>query len=104
MFSQFDPVADVGLEAALTAPLRVALFTDSFHEANGVATLSREFATYAQCQQLPFFCVHSGAKTRVIHQEFLTTLELKRSPARFPVDHDLYCDPLLSRYRNWVIA
>jgi phosphatidylinositol alpha 1,6-mannosyltransferase len=88
----------------LTVPLRVALFTDSFHEANGVATLSKEFATFAQRQRLPFFCVHSGAKTRVIHQEFITTLELKRSPARFPVDHDLYCDPLLSRYRNWVIA
>ena len=88
----------------MTAPLRVALFTDSFHEANGVATLSREFAAFAQQQQLPFFCVQSGAKTRMIQQESCTTLELKRSPARFPVDHDLYCDTLLSRYRNWVIA
>jgi phosphatidylinositol alpha 1,6-mannosyltransferase len=88
----------------LTAPLRVALFTDSFHEANGVATLSREYATFAQRQQLPFFCVHGGARTQMIHQESFTTLELKRSPARFPVDHDLYCDPLLSRYRNWVMT
>jgi phosphatidylinositol alpha 1,6-mannosyltransferase len=88
----------------LTVPLRVALFSDSFHEANGVATVSREFAAFAQREQLPFFCVHSGARTRVTSQRSFTTLELKRSLAAFPLDHDLYCDPLLSRYRNWVIA
>jgi phosphatidylinositol alpha 1,6-mannosyltransferase len=94
--------ADRGL--ALTPPLRVALFSDSFHEANGVATVSREFAAFAQRQDLPFFCVHSGARTQVTHQQSLTTLELKRSPASIRVDHGLYCDPLLSRYRNFVIA
>jgi phosphatidylinositol alpha 1,6-mannosyltransferase len=88
----------------LKEPLRVALFTDSFHEANGVATLSREFAAFAQRQQLPFFCVHSGVKTRAIHQESLTTLELKRGLTAFPLDHDLYCDPLLCRYKSWVTA
>lgn len=88
----------------MTQPLRVALFADSFHEANGVATLSREFVAFARHQQLPFFCVHSGAETQVIHQESLTTLELKRGLAAFALDHDLYCDPLLSRYKSWVIA
>jgi phosphatidylinositol alpha 1,6-mannosyltransferase len=88
----------------LTQPPRVALFTDSFHEANGVATLSREFAAFAQRQQLPFFCVHSGAETRAIHQESFTTLELKRGLTAFPLDHDLYCDPLLSRFKSWVTA
>ena len=88
----------------MTQALRVALFTDSFHEANGVATLSRQFAAFAQHQQLPFFCVHSGAKTRAIQRESVTTLELKRGWASFPVDHGLYCDPLLSRFKSWATA
>ena len=82
--------------------MRVALITDSFSEANGVGTLSREFAAFARRRQLPFLCVHSGTRTRVDHSQSLTTLELKRSPAAFPLDHDLSCDPLLSRYKNWV--
>jgi glycosyltransferase involved in cell wall biosynthesis len=88
----------------LTAPLRVALFSDSYHEANGVATLSREFAAFAHRQELPFFCVHSGAATQVTSDRSFTSMELKRGPAAFALDHDLYCDPLLSRYRNKVIA
>lgn len=88
----------------MTAQLRVALFTDSFHEANGVATLSREFAGFAGRHQLPFFCVHSGAATRTIQHDSFTTLELKRGWVAFPLDHDLKCDPLLSRYKERVIA
>jgi phosphatidylinositol alpha 1,6-mannosyltransferase len=88
----------------LTLPLRVAFFTDSFDETNGVATLSREFAAFTQRQQLPFVCVHSGTETRASKQGSVTTLELKRSVAAFPVDHDLYCDPLLSRHKSWVTA
>lgn len=97
-------VCSFGGGCALTRPLRVALFSDAFHEANGVATVSREFAAFAQRQKLPFFSVHSGAQTQVTCQQSFTTLELKRGVAAFPLDHDLYCDPLLSRYRNWVIA
>ncbi|MFN7998124.1 MAG: glycosyltransferase [Bryobacteraceae bacterium] len=33
-----------------------------------------------------------------------TSLQLKRSLASFPLDHDLLCDPLLSRYKNHVTA
>jgi phosphatidylinositol alpha 1,6-mannosyltransferase len=84
--------------------LRVALFTDSFDEANGVATLCQQFAAFALQQQIPFLCVRSGARTRVICEQSLTTLELKRSLAAFPLDYDLRCDPLLSRYKNWVTA
>jgi glycosyltransferase involved in cell wall biosynthesis len=89
---------------ALTQPLRVALFSDSFHEANGVATLSREFARFAQRQELPFLCVQSGPQTLVTRDGSLTTVELERSRAAFALDRDLYCDPLLSRYKNWVTA
>ena len=86
----------------MTLPLRVAFFTDSFREANGVATLSREFAAFAQSQQLPFLCVHNGAETRALQHESVTTLELKRGPMAFPVDQGLYCDPFLSRFKSWV--
>jgi phosphatidylinositol alpha 1,6-mannosyltransferase len=85
-------------------PLRIALFSDAFHEANGVATLSREFAMFAERQKLPLFCVHSGARTQITCDQSLTTLELKRGVAAFRLDHDLYCDPLLSRYKNRVVA
>jgi len=88
----------------VNSPLRVALFTDSFSEANGVGTLSREFVAFARRRQLPFLCVHSGPQTRVAQAQSLTTLELKRGLAAFPLDHDLSCDPLLSRYKNWVTA
>jgi glycosyltransferase involved in cell wall biosynthesis len=33
----------------------------------------------------------------------VTTLELNRGWASFPLDKDLKCDPLLSRHRKWVI-
>ncbi len=95
----------------MNLPLRVALFADSFYEANGVATLSREFTAFAEHRRLPFCCVRAGTGRRAICPNSsttsvttpVTTLELKRSWASFPLDKDLYCDPLLSRYRNWVI-
>jgi glycosyltransferase involved in cell wall biosynthesis len=93
---------DLSRGLGLTPPVRVALFTDCFSEANGVATLSQEFAAFARRRQLPFLCVHSSPQTRVTQAQSFTTLELKRGPAAFPLDHDLYCDPLLSRYKKWV--
>ena len=88
----------------MSQSLRVALFADSFFEPNGVATLSREFAAFAQQQQRPFLCVRAGAKTQVTQAGSMTTVELKRSLASFPLDRELYCDPLLNRYKNWVTA
>jgi glycosyltransferase involved in cell wall biosynthesis len=88
----------------LISPIRVALFTDCFSEANGVATLSRQFAAFAGRRQLPFLCVHSGPRTQVASQSSFKELEIKRGPAAFPLDHDLSCDPFLSRHKNWVTA
>lgn len=82
--------------------LRVALFTDSFDEANGVATFCQQFAAFTQQKEIPFLCVRNGARTQAIYDQSLTTLELKRSLAAFPVDYEFRCDPLLSRYKNWV--
>lgn len=83
-------------------PPRVALFTDTFDETNGVATLCREFTAFAARRQLPFLCVHGGARTQATVDGTVTTLSLKRGPAAFPVDYDLRCDPLLSRYKSYV--
>lgn len=85
-------------------PLRVALFTDSFDEANGVATLSREFTEFAARRKYPFFCVHGGPANTLTRRQTVTTMQLKRGFASFPLDRELYCDPLLSRYRNKVLA
>ena len=82
--------------------LRVALFTDSFDEANGVATFCQQFAAFSLQQEIPFLCVRPGSRTQAINDRSLTTLELKRSLAAFPIDYEFRCDPLLSRYKNWV--
>ena len=84
--------------------LRVALFTDSFDEANGVATFCQQFAAFALQQEMPLLCVRSSSRTQAIYNQPLTTLGLKRSLAAFSVDYELRCDPLLSRYKNWVTA
>jgi phosphatidylinositol alpha 1,6-mannosyltransferase len=81
----------------------VALFADTFCEPNGVATVCREFVSFAEQHQIPFCCVRSGTERRRSRQGPLTTLELNRGPASFPLDKDLQCDPLLSRHRKWVI-
>ncbi len=86
----------------MTSPLRVALFADCFSEANGVGTLCRQFAAYANRRQLPFLCVYSGPRTQAVSRRSYTAVEIKRGPAAFPLDHDLSCDPFLSRYKNWV--
>lgn len=88
----------------MSAPIKVAFFTDSYLEPNGVASLSREFSAYAERHSLPFFCVHSGDHTQIIKNGSITDLSLKRGFASFRVDEDLYCDPLLTRYTKYVSA
>ena len=83
-------------------PLRVALFTDSFDEANGVATFCQQFTAFALQQEIPFLCVRSGARTQAAYDRSVTTLKLKRSLAAFPIDYEFRCDPFLSRYKTWV--
>ena len=87
----------------MESPLKVVLFADSFDEANGVATVSREFAAFAKEHELPFCCVRAGPKRQIGAHGSVTTLELDRSRASFPLDRDLHCDPFLSRHKNWVM-
>jgi glycosyltransferase involved in cell wall biosynthesis len=91
------------LPTLVNSSLRVALFTDAFHEANGVATLSRHLAEFARDNGLPFLVVHGGRQTSLSQDGSLETLELKRGFAAFPLDKDLYCDPLLMRHKQLVI-
>jgi len=83
---------------------RVAFFTDAFHEATGVGTLSREFEYFARRHQLPFFSVHAGPVTELKPEGSVTELELRRSPLAFLLDHDLRCDPFLTRYKDFVLG
>ncbi len=86
----------------MTPSLRVALFTDSFEETNGVATLSREYVGFARRRGLPFFCVQGGRKTSSSITGEAGDITLGRGWASFPLDHGLDCDPLLCRHKAWV--
>jgi glycosyltransferase involved in cell wall biosynthesis len=81
---------------------RVAFFTDSFHEVNGVALTSRQLDAFARRRGLPFFSVHAGPATRLWTEGSVTTFELGRGPFAIGVEKDLYVDPVLMRYHRRV--
>ena len=78
---------------------RVAFFTDSFHEVNGVALTSRQLDAFARRHGIPFFNVHAGPETRLWTEGSVTTFELGRGAFSFSVEKDLSVDPVLMRYR-----
>lgn len=82
---------------------RVALFPDTYFEANGVATLSRHLAQFAKERNYPLLIVRGGSQTTASRDGSIEFLELKRSAASFPLDKSLYFDPLLSRYKQLVL-
>ena len=63
---------------------RIAFFSDSFHEVNGVALTSRQFEAFARRRQLPFFSVHAGAATELSREGAVTVYELQRSATALP--------------------
>jgi phosphatidylinositol alpha 1,6-mannosyltransferase len=78
---------------------RVAYFPDSFHEINGVAHTSRQFEAFARRHALPFLCVRAGdRKPRLLVEDQLTTLELRRGLLSFGLDKDLSFDPGFIRH------
>lgn len=83
--------------SAVKAP-RIAFFTDSFHEVNGVALTSREFAGFAQRQGYPFFSVHAGPATRHWREGTFETFELENSKLVLGLEHDLAFDLLFIRH------
>jgi phosphatidylinositol alpha 1,6-mannosyltransferase len=78
--------------------LRVAFFTDSFHEVNGVALTSREFVNYARREGIPLLSVHAGPKCQEMVDGSVTTLEFTRGMVRWNLEHDLAIDLLFLRY------
>jgi phosphatidylinositol alpha 1,6-mannosyltransferase len=77
---------------------RIAFFTDSFHEVNGVALTSREFAGFAQRHGYPFFSVHAGPETKHWREGTFETFELANSKAVLGLEHDLAFDLFFLRH------
>ena len=84
-------------------PPRIAYFPDSFHEVNGVAHTSRNFAAYARRHYVPMLCVRAGQTTRRLDPEgSFEALELGRSPLAVKMEKDLSFDPLFFRYSGLI--
>jgi glycosyltransferase involved in cell wall biosynthesis len=81
---------------------RVAFFTDTFDEINGVALTSRQFTAFAGRHERPFLCVRGGAATRQTQEGSVTHLELCRGPLAFELDRGLRHDPALWRLAGQV--
>lgn len=87
------------------APIpRVAFFTDTFNEINGVALTSRQFTEFAQRRGYPFLCIRGAEKTRRSHEFSTTHVELARGPFAFSLDKGLRHDPMLWRHQREVAA
>jgi glycosyltransferase involved in cell wall biosynthesis len=79
---------------------RVAFFTDSFHEVNGVALTSREFVRFARRRSLPMLSIHAGPRTSVSQEGSVTTFEFHRAWVKWNLEHDLAIDLLFLRYHQ----
>jgi glycosyltransferase involved in cell wall biosynthesis len=81
----------------------VAFFTDSFHEANGVALTSRQFDEFARSRGFPFFSVHAGPVTKHTREGSYESYELANSRATLRLEHDLFFDIPFLRHRRRVV-
>jgi glycosyltransferase involved in cell wall biosynthesis len=77
--------------------LRIAFFTDSYTEVNGVAHTSRMLTAFASKRELPFLCVHAGDKVEMFQEGSLQRLALPRTRIGFKLDADLRFDLLMMR-------
>jgi glycosyltransferase involved in cell wall biosynthesis len=82
---------------------RVAFFTDTFQEINGVALTSRQLTAFAERRQYPFLCVRGAPATRRFEEGTIAHLELCRGPLAFELDHGLRHDPALWRLAGYVL-
>lgn len=81
---------------------RVAFFTDSFNEVNGVALTSRAFADFAKTRFYPFFCAYAGAESCHWIRGSYQAYEMASSPLRLGLEHDLDFDLLFLRHLRGV--
>ena len=78
---------------------RIALFADSYHEANCVARTTQAIEACAKRRNIPLLSVHAGPETRLVHDGSIVRLDLKRSSLfSFGLEHDLQFD--LSMWRH----
>jgi glycosyltransferase involved in cell wall biosynthesis len=81
---------------------RVAFFTDTFQEINGVALTSRQLTDFARRHERPFLCVRGGSETKRSQDGSIGHLELCRGPLAFELDRGLLHDPMLWRLHGQV--
>jgi glycosyltransferase involved in cell wall biosynthesis len=81
---------------------RVAFFTDTFDQINGVALTSRQFVEFAERNQHEFLTVREGDATQLYHDGAITHVELRRGFFSFHLDRNLRYDLLLSRHMKLV--
>jgi glycosyltransferase involved in cell wall biosynthesis len=82
---------------------RIALFSDSYHEANGVARTTLAIEACAKRRNIPLLSVHAGPETRLVHDGSIVRLDLKRSAlCSFAIEHDLRFDLAMWRHRRRV--
>jgi phosphatidylinositol alpha 1,6-mannosyltransferase len=86
----------------MKADLRVAFFTDSYLEINGVAQTSRQFAAFAKRRGLPMLCIHVGPRTEKYEDGSITHLSLKRTNVGFKIESDQRYDLLVWRHLKLV--
>lgn len=92
------PIVPGAPSPAPAPPPRVAFFTDSFHEVNGVALTSRQFEAFARRRSYPFLSVHCGPQSLLDTSGPVWTHQLRRGPARIELDRGLDLDPFLLRH------
>ncbi len=78
---------------------RIALFSDSYHEANGVARTAHAIEACAQRRKIPLLSVHAGPETRLVRDGSIVRLDLKRSRLlSFGLENNLRFDPSMWRH------
>ena len=78
---------------------RIAFFTDTYTEINGVALTSRQLTAFATRRGYPFLCVRGATKNSGTQHESTTHIELARGPLAVSLDKGLWHDPALWRHR-----
>ncbi len=79
---------------------RVAYFTDTFWEVNGVALTSRQLEKFVRERGLPFLKVHCGDESKSWKEGSVETLQFKRSRLSVRLERDLRFDPPFLRWKS----
>jgi glycosyltransferase involved in cell wall biosynthesis len=87
------------------APIpRIAFFTDTYSETNGVALTSRQLEGFARRRGYPFLCVKGADRTGRYQNGSVTSLELARGALKIGLDRGLRHDFFLWRHQARVAA